>query len=173
MDYATFIHCRIPRIRNAEGQCRTIDVSWAEAGISHSKKFENKCISTLTACGSNKKCADLMGISDDKVSGIMHKAVERGLQKRDLSAVRSISLDEKSYAKGHVYMSVLTNAKTGTVLDVERDRTKASADKLLNKTFDYEQLRGIQTCCCDLWDAFTNALKKTVRVPLLRTISFT
>ena len=160
MEFKTVIHCRLPRIKTAEGKVRTIAYDWAESDFSHTKKFENKCIEVLQATHNRKSTSELMRVSDDKICGIMHSAVERGLKRRDLSNVRKISLDEKSYKKGHQYLTVLTNSITGAVLDVEQDRTEASAERLLTRTFTEEQLSNITTTCCDMWDAFTNALKK-------------
>ena len=106
-----------------------------------------------------------MKISDDRMCGIMHRSVLRGLEKRDLSSITELSLDEKSYKKGYKFISVLTNSKTGVVLEVSKDRTEQSADDLINKTFNTEQLENIKTTCCDMWDPFINTLKKTVRMP--------
>lgn len=172
MEHATFIHCRLPRIQTSDGKIHTIEVVWADSGISHTKKFENKSISTLQATHCQKSAAELMHISDDKMCGIMHRSVIRGLEQRDLSSITQISLDEKSYGKGHQYISVLTDSRTGTVLDVSKDRTEQSADDLITNTLNPDRLMCITTTCCDMWDAFTGALKKTVRMPDWYTINF-
>ena len=172
MEYPTFIHCRLPRVKTAAGSIHTVDVSWAESGVSHTKKFENQSIRVLQATHCQKTAAELQNISDDKMCGIMHRSVLRGLSKRDLSNVKQISLDEKSYGKGHRYISVLSDSRTGTVLDVIKDRTGAAADKLLRDTLNPDRLSCITQTCCDMWDAFINALKKTVRMPDWYTTSF-
>lgn len=173
MDYKTIVHCRLPRIKTADGKVRTIEYDWAEEGFSYTKRFENKCIKVLQATHCQKSAADLLGISDDRICGMMHAAVARGLARRDLSKLREISLDEKSYGKGHQYITVLTESKTGRVLDVERERTQQAAEQLLTKTLNPNRLTCIQTACCDMWDAFLNALKKTVQTPRLYTTNFT
>jgi transposase len=173
MDYKTIVHCRLPRIKTCDGKVHTIEYDWAEAGFSHTKKFEDLCIKAFQATHCQKSAAAFLGISDDKMCGIMHAAVERGLARRDLSNVREISLDEKSYGKGHQYVTVLTESKTGAVLDVERARTEAAANRLLQKALSPDRLTCIQTACCDMWEAFLNALKKTVPMPRLYTTNFT
>lgn len=172
-EFQTHVHCRLPRIKTVEGKVQTIEYDWAESGFSYTKKFENKCIEVLQAAHNRKSAATLMRVSDDKMCGVMHAAVERGLSRRDLSHVRQISLDEKSYSKGHKYITVLTDSTTGVVLDVEKDRTQAAAERLLKRTLDPDRLTCISVVCCDMWDAFKNALKKTVRMPDLFTINFT
>lgn len=172
MEHSTLIHCRLPRVKTSEGRYITIPATWADSGFSYTKKFENKCISVLQATHCQKSASELMSISDDTMCGIMHKSVERGLSVRDLSEIDHVSLDEKSYAQGHVYMSVLSDSRTGIILDVERDRTEQAATTLLNKVFNTDELLQMKGACCDMWDAFTNALKKTVRMPRKYMISF-
>lgn len=58
-----------------------------DSGISHTKKFENKSISVLQATHCQKSATKLLNVSDDKMSGIMHHSVLRGLSQRDLSSV--------------------------------------------------------------------------------------
>jgi len=94
-EFQTHVHCRLPRIKRSDGKVHTIDYDWAASGFCYTKKFENKCISVLQATHCQKSAADLMHISDDRMCGIMHAAVERGMKQRDLSRVRNISLDEK------------------------------------------------------------------------------
>jgi transposase len=173
MEFQTHVHCRLPRIKTHEGKIQTIEYDWAESGFSYTKKFENKCIESLQSTHNRKSAAALMRVSDDRICGIMHAAVARGLSRRDLSHVRQISLDEKSYGKGHQYITVLTDSTTGAVLDVEKDRRQVAADRLLKRTLDPDRLSCISVTCCDMWDAFIHVLKKTVRMPDLFTINFT
>jgi transposase len=100
----------------------------------------------------------------------MHTAVEGGLTCRDLSTLRQICLDEKIYSKGHQYITVLTDSKTGAVLDVERDRPELSVGGVLKKALDPDVLTCITGTCCDMWEAFMNALKKCPN-DLLHTIN--
>ena len=58
MEYPTFIHCRLPRVKMVSGNIHTIDVSWADSGVSHTKKFENKSIQVLQATHCQKVAAE-------------------------------------------------------------------------------------------------------------------
>jgi len=96
MEYQTWIYCRLPRVKNSFGEYHFIPIEWSDFGFSHTHKFENKCIIVLqkTHCVG---AAELMSIGEDKMRGIMHKAVYRGFNKRDLTnhPVEAISIDEK------------------------------------------------------------------------------
>ena len=115
-----------------------------------------------------------MHISDDKMCGIMHRSVERGMRRRDLTKqpVYAVSIDEKSHGKGQRYISVLTDSANGRVLDVIRDRTEQAADFLLKKVIAPPQLAAVQKTCCDMSAQYMNALKKTVSTRSWYTISF-
>lgn len=175
MEYKTWIVSRLPRIRNSLGKYHFIPVDWAEPGLAHTMKFENRSIVALKATHCQKSAAGLMYISDDKLCGIMHRSVMRGLNRRDLTKkpVLSLSMDEKSHGKGQRYISVLTDATNGRVLDITRGRTEEAATGLLNKVFTTDQLAKVQRTCCDMLAAYINALKKTVFMPNWFMTSFT
>ena len=174
MEYQTWIVSRLPRIKNSLGNYHFIPVDWAEPGWEHTVKFENQCIATLKATHCQKPAAALLHISDDKMCGIMHRSVDRGLRRRDLTKqpVHAVSIDEKSHGKGQRYISVLTDSTNGSVLDVVRGRTEEAADYLLKKVFSEKQLAAVQKTCCDMFAGYMNALKKTVSTPNWCTISF-
>lgn len=51
----------------------------------------------------------------------------RGLQRRATEAVTHFGLDEKSFGRGHSYVSVMTDHKPARVLEVVPDRTTEEA----------------------------------------------
>jgi len=163
MDYETWICSRLPRVRNSLGELHLIAVDWSEPGLSHTRLFENRCIITLQKTHCQKSASDLVGISDDKMCGMMHRAVARGLKRRQVNDIKAISIDEKSYRRGQQYISVLTSAKHGEVLDVLPGRHEAAATTLLQKVFNPEQLGAIEFTCCDLAESYIQALKKIAR----------
>ena len=167
LGYATYIHCRLPRIKNANGDIKTMGISWMEPGASHTVHFENRSIATLKGTHNRLQASQLMNTSEDMICGIMHSAVARGLERRNLDKepVRQLCIDEKSVGKGQRYISILSNGQTGAALEAKEGRDAKSVEELIDKTFTAKQLDGIQEVCCDMWDAFINTLKKSVRMP--------
>ena len=55
----------------------------------------------LQAAGSVEQARKLLGLTWDSVQRIMDRAVERGLQRRELDEVRHVGIDEKSFGRGH------------------------------------------------------------------------
>lgn len=174
LQYKTYLYCKLPRVKNSFGEISTIEMPWAENGERHTHLFENKSISMLKATHNRLQTGTLMHTSEEKITRIMHRGVARGLARRDLGAplVEKICMDEKSYGKGHKYISVLSDPKNGRILDVTKDRTMQSAESLLEKVFTPQQLINITSACCDMWDAFHGAIKKNALQPVFHTTSF-
>jgi len=174
LQYKTFLYCRLPRVKNSFGEISTIEPPWAENGERHTHLFENKSIRVLSATRNRSQTAGLMKTSEEKITRIMHRGVNRGLERRNLEKppVKEICIDEKSYGKGHKYISVLSDPRNGRVLDVSKNRDMQSAESLLEKVFSPEQLTQITSACCDMWDAFHGAIKKNALQPVFLTTNF-
>ena len=54
----------------------------------------------LLACRSVSAAAELLSLSWDELQTIMERAVERGLERRELEGLRHVGMDEKSFGKG-------------------------------------------------------------------------
>ncbi len=93
-----------------------------------------------------------MGLSWDEVDGIMQRAVQRGLERREVQAPQRIGVDETSFQKRHEYVTVV-NDLDGHVLHVADGRGKESLEEFY-KQFDDEQLARIQTVAMDMWEPY-------------------
>lgn len=65
-----------------------------------------------------------------------------------------LSIDEKSFKKGHQYITVLSHPASGCVLDVEENRTKEACKKLFAKSLTTEKLNKVSAISMDIWKAF-------------------
>lgn len=174
MQYQTYIRCRLPRIKRSDGSVVSCPVPWGEEGERHTHQFEDRAIETLEATHNQTRTGKLLKVSYEKVNRIMHRAVSRGLERRDLEQddIVYVHVDEKSYKKGHTYMSVLSDGVGKRVLNVEDKRTVEACKSLLAKTFSEERLQKIRAVCMDMWEPFSCAVKKSVLKPRLSMTSF-
>lgn len=84
----------------------------------------------------------------------MQRSVSRGLERRDADKCYAhLSIDEKSTRKGHHYLSILSDERTGVVIEVVSGRTKKSVDALCTK-ISQKQRKAVKTICTDMWDAY-------------------
>ena len=120
-----------------------------------------KTIETLRSTKNQTKTASLLRLSFEQVHGVMIRAVERGLKKRDkIRVYKHVCMDEKSIRRGHEYVSMLYDGETGHVIEVEAGRTTKSVDNLCTKALTKEQRNVVETVCTDMWDAFINGATK-------------
>ena len=91
-----------------------------------------------------------MGLSWDEVDGIMHRAVQRGLERREVRVPERIGVDERSFQKRHEYVMVI-NDLDGHVLHGADGRGKESLEEYY-KQFEHGQFAGIQkVVAMDMW----------------------
>lgn len=58
-----------------------------------------------------------------QVNRILYNSVERGLVRRNnLDSIVHLSIDEKSFMRGHDYVTVLSSSQTGSILNVSHGR---------------------------------------------------
>jgi len=156
MQYKTFIKCQLPRIITSSGQVKTVQPNWASGYERHTLLFEHAVIDLLKASKNQTKTAQLMRCGFNVVNRIMHLSTERGMNRRNYSLVtfEHLSIDEKSFKKGHHYITVLSHPASGCVLDVEEDRTKESCKKLFERSLTTEQLGKVGAISMDMWKAY-------------------
>jgi transposase len=106
-----------------------------------------------------KAAAALLGLAWDSVQAILDRAVARGLARRAAAPVRHLGLDEKSFGKGHDYVTLLTDLDGGRVLDVVPERTQAAAEAAL-ATLTAAQRQAVQAVAADMLPAYAKAVAK-------------
>jgi transposase len=159
-EYTTYINARIPRILDSKGGVKQIGLAWASPKVGYTHLFENKVIEVLKMSNNQTKTALFFNTTFSIVHGIMERAVARGLSKRDLSDLRAISLDEKSYSSGHNYMTVLSDPIMKCVIDIIDGRKEENASELLAWNISPKQAENISVVTMDMWKPFMNATKE-------------
>jgi transposase len=159
MRFRTEIRARAPRSNCPDCGMLTVRVPWAGKHSRFTLLFEAFTIDVLKACANVSRAAELLELSWKAVHGIIERAVERGLARRSLEEVHHVGLDEKSFGKGHDYISVMTDIEGHRVLEVAEGRTIESADTLW-KTLSKEQRGKVTAIAMDLWQAFISSTRK-------------
>ncbi len=96
----TVLVAQVPRVECPDHGVVQASTPWAEAGSRFTALFERVVIDWLREA-SFSAVARRLGLTWDEVDGIMARAVERGLARRDDSAPARIGLDETSFQKRH------------------------------------------------------------------------
>jgi len=163
LQYKTYIKAKLPRIKDSTGKVSTLTPPWSTINNRHSFLFERKIIDTLLATKSQTKTSSLLQCSFGLVNRIIHQSTIRGLERRDQDIVyKKLSIDEKSFKKGHNYVTVLSNPISGHIVDVSEGRTKVSCKDLINRNLSIKQKEQVEQVSVDMWAAFINSVKETL-----------
>lgn len=161
MQFTTLIRARVPRSDCPEHGVKTMQVPWAAPQGRFTLLFERFAVEVLLASASISQGCQLLGIGWDTAQEIMRRAVERGLERRQLEELKHLGMDEKSFKRGHSYITLLTDLDASRVLDVVEERTTEAADQLWD-TLSPEQKRAVEAVAVDMWEPFITTIGKQV-----------
>lgn len=122
--------------------------------------FESLAIDVLRAADI-KNAAEILSVTWDEAWHIMQRAVIRGRAAKANKLPTLIGVDEKSYAKGHKYVTVVYNLQTSTVEYLGQGRDFSSLAAYF-KAFEPEALEGIEGISLDMCQAYINACNQFV-----------
>ena len=159
MQYETIIIARIPRCQCVKCGVKTLTVPWAERHSRFTLMFEAFAVALLQHCSNTNAAADMLELGWHATDEIMNRAVKRGLSRRAPEEICSIGIDEKSFRKGHKYITTLNDINGSRVLDVVESRTLEATETLL-QTLTESQRESIKSVSLDMWQAFATAVKK-------------
>ncbi len=163
LQYKTFITAKIPRMKDEYGKVLSVKVPWADENERHTYLFEKHVIDCLLATKNQTKTAALVCCGFNIVNRILYLATERGLERRDQGTIyKNLSLDEKSFQKGHNYATVLSDSELGYIIDLVQSRTKDATVELLNNNLSEVQKTEVETIAIDMWKPFISAVDEVL-----------
>jgi len=146
--FQTILIAKVPRVDCKKDGVRQMPVPWAEKNSQFTAMFESLVIDWLHE-SNVAAVARVMGLSWDEVQGIMHRAVERGLERRKLSLPTGLGVDETSFQKRHEYVTLVCDRCEGEVVHVADGRSEEALTSFY-KQFSREELGAIDTISMDM-----------------------
>jgi transposase len=156
--YRTMVHAAPPRSQCPEHGVRVVKLPWAEAGSRFTALFEALAIEWLKHA-SQKAVGEQLQLSWDEIHGIMERAVQRGLARREAQEIPQLGVDEKAFRKGHKYLTLVNDLKQNRVLYVAEDREQSSLDGFWS-TITAQQRASIQAVALDMWDPYVASVRE-------------
>ena len=158
LQFKTYINCRVPRVRTPSG-IKTITVPWADSFERHTYLFERLVIDLFSETKNQTATSKLLGTSFNVINRIIHLSVKRGLLRRDNTLTLSnLSIDKKSFRKGHSYVSVLSSPLIGIVVDIVENRDIKAVKQLIDRAI--ADVSKVKTVTIDRWPAYLNTIKR-------------
>jgi len=159
-DFKTFIHVRVPRLNCPVDGVILVDAGLAEpnSGVTHA--FERFIIDLSLEC-SIESVARLFDVDWHLCQRIQERAVARGRERKGTVLPAHLGVDEKSFARGHKYETVIYDTKRGIVDDVLENREQSSLETYYKK-FPPEARSTVETVSMDMWDPYIAATKACI-----------
>ena len=159
----TIITADVPRVSCKEHGVHQVEVPWAEPRSGFTAMFECLVIDWLMEA-STVAVAKRLRCSWDQVDGIRARAVARGLARRDeegAKVIEHLAVDETSFQKRHEYVTIVSDASSGRVLQVADERNKEALDGIY-WDMPFEQVSGIKTVSMDMWGPYIEATREHI-----------
>jgi transposase len=153
MQFETLLVARIPRVNCPEHGVKTIEVPWAGKNSRFTLMFEAFAIRLLQAAETVGSGAWLLRLDWHSAHQIMERAVQRGLERRQMQRVRLVGIDEKSFGRGQDYISLMSDLEQSRVLEVVPDRTAEACQELWTQ-LGSEQSQKVEAVSIDMWEPY-------------------
>ena len=103
----------------------------------------------------------LMKLSWNAIDGIMQRAVERGLSRREEACMTQVGVDETAFRKRHDYVTIVSDQEVGTGLHAGSDCKKGGLKNWYGSLTE-EQRESIGSISMDMWPVFINATLESI-----------
>lgn len=161
MQFSTVLEAKTPRVDcSGCGNVKSARLPWAGKHSHFTLQFEAFAIQVLEAAKSITDARKVLGLTWNQAQTIMKRAVERGLLRRNEEEIPWLGMDEKSFRKGHRYISVLNDLEEGRVIEVAEGRSSEVAEKLLEEGLSENQRELVCGVSIDMSAPYIKAIEK-------------
>ena len=158
--FQTYLHARPPRVACLEHGVRQVRLPWAEPRARFTTLFERLAIDVLRETDV-KGATRILGISWDEAWEIKRRAVARGRARRRPQAPARLGVDETAIARGHDYLTLVSDLTTGTVEYLAEERKQASLDGYFTSLTPAQRAQ-IQAVAMDMWEPYVQSVQTHV-----------
>lgn len=160
MQFTTVIHARVPRGNCPDHGVLNTAIPWAGPHSRFTLLFEAFAVAVLQHSRSISDACRILHLGWEPAQAIMKAAVRRGLERRDADEIPWVGLDEKSFKKGHEYISVMHDIEGGRVIDVVEGRSHEAANELIDKALNPFQREMVCGAAMDMSAPYEKAVRE-------------
>jgi transposase len=166
MQLQTFLHASLPRVDCPEHGVRNVDVSWAHKGSRFTLLFERFAIDVLKRTQNIKGARELLGTGWEQTWNILQRAVKRGQLRKKERPLPHVGIDEKSFAKGQSYLTLLYDLDNSTVEAISEGHDTEAGNACFSQ-LSASQIDSIEAIAMDMSAAFVRSAHENI--PLAET----
>ncbi len=135
------------------------EIPWAERFSRVTYRFEYAMLrycQTMT----QKAASELLRISASTLSDLLHRSITRLREGHRIRGLKTIGIDEISYAKRHRYATLVYDLDRSCVVWVGRGRARKTIDRFFTEALSPYQRSKIEWACCDMSEAYIGAIQE-------------
>lgn len=161
-EHECYLNGRVPKVKIASGKVRRIKTPWEGVNPGFTLLFEALTLQ-MSACMPVQNVADIINEDDEKIWRILHKYVDRAREDVDMSAVKTIGVDETSKAKHHNYVTVFVDMETRKTLYVTEGKdNKTVVDFVVDLENHKGEAKKITAVSSDMSKAFIKGINENL-----------
>jgi len=140
---------------------KTVSVPWAEKSSRFTILFERLAIGVLLATQTVKGAMGILRTTWDETWYFMQRAVRRGQDRKEVKPLPRIGIDEKAFAKGQDYLTLVYDLDESTVEAIS-DGHDTEAGVACFSQLSPEQIASVEAVAMDMSPAYVKAAKQTI-----------
>ncbi len=159
--YKTILVARVPRVNCAEHGVKNVALPWAEKSSRFTILFERLAIDILLATQTVTGAMSILRTSWDETWYFVQRAVRRGHDRKEAKALPRIGIDEKAFAKGQDYITLLYDLDHSTVEAISDGNDTDSGIACFSQ-LSQEQIASVEAVAMDMSAAYVKATKQAI-----------
>lgn len=159
--FQTQLEACVPRVNCPEHGVKQVAVPWASPSSRFTLMFESFAITLLKATQTVEGARSILGIGWEATWSILERAVERGLARKQTKPLPHIGIDEKSFRKGHSYITLIYDLDHSTVEAIASGHDEAAANECFSQLLP-EQIQSVEAVAVDMSSALVKSIKGNV-----------
>ena len=140
---------------------KQVHVPWAEKNGRFTILFERLAIDVLLATQTVTGAMSILRINWDQAWNIVQRAVRRGQDRKEDKPLPRIGIDEKAFAKGQSYMTLLYDLDNSTVEAISDGNDTESGNACFSQ-LSSEQIQSVEAVAMDMSAAYVKATKQSI-----------
>lgn len=137
---------------------RMEEIPWAERHARVTYRFEYLLL-RYAQIMTQKAAAELLQLSSSTLSDLLHRIIARIREGHRIRDLKTIGVDEISYAKGHKYATVIYDLDRARVVWVGEGKGRETIDRFFTETLSPYQRANVRQACSDMSEAYMGAIR--------------
>lgn len=134
------------------------EIPWAGRFCRITHRFEYAVLK-YSQMMTQKAASALLHIPKSTLSDLLHRAITRIREGHRIRGLRTLGVDEISFAKGHKYATIVYDLDRSCVVWIGPGKGRETIDRFFTDVLSPYQKAQIQWACCDMSEAYMGAIQ--------------